>query len=579
MDASVLAKKPVSELKEIAEALQLKAYKSLRKAELIDLIVSGGAAANGEASSDADTDDSDSSSDFEDSRDPSDTSDSSETSESSQDSADSSEQSPDAAPMTSADRVRARRRAGGNPTPAPEPRPQPEPRNRGEATDRAESAASPRPPRARIREDVSTKPSGERSSARAGGDDRADSADGEDRGEGRSRNRSRNRSKRGRNGETINFDELEVRRGVLDLLPEGYGFLRTTGYLAGDRDVYVSQAFVRRNQLRRGDVVEGPIRYNKGNDKFPALARIDSIEGEAVEQDARPEPRPDFKDLTPLFPDERLTLGSPDGPVALRLLDLLVPIGKGQRGLLLSPPRAGKTTMLKAMAKAVARNHPDVELLVLLLDERPEEVTEFERSTECEVISSTFDRPSEDHAQIAELTIERAKRLVERGRDVVVLVDSLTRLGRAHSLIAPASGRTLAEGLDSAAINPPKRFFGAARKVEEGGSLTIVAVADLDSGSQLDEAILEEFIGTCNMQLRLDGDLARKRLFPAIDVLESHTKGDDRLLGDDERKAVAKLRRTLGRMEPDAALELLLDKLESTSTNEDFLAEVISDVR
>ncbi|MEX0831972.1 MAG: transcription termination factor Rho [Nitriliruptoraceae bacterium] len=410
--------------------------------------------------------------------------------------------------------------------------------------------------------------SGSHSGGGQGGDDQS----------GNRNKRDRRRKGRGGQGQgqghqqQENFDDAEVREGVLDLLPEGYGFLRVTGYLSGNRDVYVSQSFVRRFDLRRGDRVGGPIRRNKNNDKFPALARVDTVEGEEVSQEGAPAKRVEFKDLTPLFPDERLRLEvESNSPIAMRLVDMIAPIGKGQRGLLVSPPKAGKTTVLKQLAHAIEANNPEVHLMVLLVDERPEEVTDFERSTKGEVISSTFDRPAEDHTQVAELTIERAKRLVERGLDVVILLDSITRLGRAYNLAAPASGRILSGGIDSAALYPPKRFFGAARNIEGGGSLTIIASALIDTGSKMDEVIFEEFKGTGNMELRLDRRMEQKRIFPAIDIQASGTRREELLLDPDELSTIWKLRRLLSTMDSEAALQLLIDKLKATKSNSQFL--------
>jgi len=411
-----------------------------------------------------------------------------------------------------------------------------------------------------------------------GGRDRDDS-DGDH--DDRNRDRNRNRNKRNRNKQRTggqqapeDLSEAEVREGVLDLLPEGYGFLRCTGYLTGPKDVYVSQSFVRRHDLRRGDLVRGPIRQNRGNDKFPALARVDAIEGVALDDHQRTQ-RPDFRDLTPLFPDERLRLETPDrSPISMRIVDMMAPIGKGQRGLIVSPPKAGKTTVLKQLARAIETNNPETHLMVVLVDERPEEVTDFERSTGGEVISSTFDRPADDHTQVAELCIERAKRLVERGRDVVILLDSITRLGRAYNLAAPASGRILSGGIDSAALYPPKRFFGAARNIEDGGSLTIIATALIETGSKMDEVIFEEFKGTGNMELRLDRKMEQKRIFPAVDVQASGTRREELLLTKDELDAVWKLRRVLAQMDAGAALELLIDKLRATTNNAQFLAMI-----
>jgi transcription termination factor Rho len=364
--------------------------------------------------------------------------------------------------------------------------------------------------------------------------------------------------------------DLGVREGILDLLPEGYGFLRTGGYLAGNQDVYVSQSLVRRHDLRRGDRITGPARRNKPNDKFPALVRVDTFEGEPVPD--QPAQRPHFKDLTPLFPTERLRLELEEqSPIAMRLVDMMAPIGKGQRGLIVSPPKAGKTTVLKQLAHAIEKNNPETHLMVVLVDERPEEVTDFKRSTGGEVISSTFDRPAEDHTQVAELAVERAKRLVEQGRDVVILLDSITRLGRAYNLAAPASGRILSGGIDSAALYPPKRFFGAARNIEEGGSLTVIATALIETGSKMDEVIFEEFKGTGNMELRLDRRMEQKRIFPAIDIQASGTRREELLLGKEELETIWKLRRLLTSMESEAALQLLIDKLRATRSNDQFL--------
>jgi transcription termination factor Rho len=409
-----------------------------------------------------------------------------------------------------------------------------------------------------------------------GGDRQDQGGERDDHGDdSRGRNkRDRRRKPRGQGGQQQeNYEDAEVREGVLDLLPEGYGFLRVTGYLSGNKDVYVSQSFVRRFGLRRGDRVGGPIRRNKNNDKFPALARVDTLEGEPVDLDQlQRSRRVDFGDLTPLFPNERLKLEvEGKSPMAMRLVDMMAPIGKGQRGLLVSPPKAGKTTVLKQLAHAIEENNPEVHLMVVLVDERPEEVTDFERSTTGEVISSTFDRPADDHTQAAELCIERAKRLVERGRDVVILLDSITRLGRAYNLAAPASGRILSGGIDSAALYPPKRFFGAARNIEEGGSLTIIATALIETGSKMDEVIFEEFKGTGNMELRLDRRMEQKRIFPAIDIQASGTRREELLLSPDELSTIWKLRRLLATMDAEAGLQLLMDKLKATRSNAQFL--------
>jgi transcription termination factor Rho len=372
--------------------------------------------------------------------------------------------------------------------------------------------------------------------------------------------------------EQIPEGELEVREGYLDILPEGYGFLRVTGYLPGDRDVYVSAGQVRKFGLRKADLVAGPIRPARAQEKFPALIRIDTVNGMSSEDASR---RPRFEQLTPLFPDERLRL-EVDGKngVLTRIIDLIAPIGKGQRGLIVSPPKAGKTTVLKEIAQSITTNNPECHLMVVLVDERPEEVTDMQRSVKGEVIYSTFDRPAEEHTQVSDLAIERAKRLVETGTDVVILLDSITRLARAHNLATPASGRILSGGVDSTALYPPKRFFGAARNIEEGGSLTILATALVETGSKMDEVIFEEFKGTGNMEVRLDRKLADKRIYPALDIEASGTRKEELLFDRKELAQVWKLRRVLLALESGAALELLIDRLKNSKSNEEFLAEV-----
>jgi transcription termination factor Rho len=391
-------------------------------------------------------------------------------------------------------------------------------------------------------------------------------------------NRRRSRNRRGRSGtsgqQQWDDSDAEVREGILDILPEGYGFLRCTGYLPGEKDVYVSATQVRKFGLRRGDVLSGPIRPPRSQEKFPALIRIDHANGMAVDE-ARI--RPKFGDLTPLFPDQRLHLevdGQPNHVLA-RIVDLIAPIGKGQRGLIVSPPKAGKTTVLKEIANSITHNNPECQLIVVLVDERPEEVTDMQRSVKGDVIYSTFDRPAEEHTQVAELALERAKRLVEMGMDVVILLDSITRLARAYNLATPASGRILSGGVDSTALYPPKRFFGAARNIEEGGSLTILGTALVETGSRMDEVIFEEFKGTGNMELRLDRKLADKRVYPAIDIEASGTRKEELLFEPDELNQVWRLRRVLLALpEPAAGLELLIDRLKSTKSNAEFLADV-----
>ncbi len=371
--------------------------------------------------------------------------------------------------------------------------------------------------------------------------------------------------------------ELVEVQGLLDLRDDGYGFLRVKGFHPSPNDVYVSINQVRRFHLRKGDTIVGGYRPAASNEKYPALLRVDLVQGLDPEV-ARL--RPKFEDLTPLFPDEKLKLETAEGKSDLtpRIVDLLAPIGKGQRGLIVSPPKAGKTTIMKQIAQSIEENNPDVHLMVLLVDERPEEVTDMRRSVKGEVIASTFDRPADEHTHIAELCIERAKRLVEIGRDVVIILDGITRLARAYNLAAPATGRIMSGGVDSGALYPPKKFFGSARNIEEGGSLTILASALVETGSKMDEVIFEEFKGTGNMELRLDRRLAERRLFPAIDVNGSSTRHEELLFDRDVLPQVWKLRRVLNGLAAEgrdaAGLELLIDKLKSTRSNDEFLAEI-----
>ena len=365
----------------------------------------------------------------------------------------------------------------------------------------------------------------------------------------------------------------ETRVGFLDILPEGYGFLRCDGYKASDMDVYVPAGIVKKYRMRKGDSVEGPIRAPRAKEKYPALVEPTTVNGADPELLAR---RVEFDKLTPLFPDERLKLeidGEPEKIVG-RIVDLIAPIGKGQRGLIVSPPKAGKTTILKELANSITANNPEVHLMVVLVDERPEEVTDMQRSVDGEVVFSTFDRPPEEHTQVSKLAIERAKRLVEEGKDVVILLDSITRLARAHNLATPASGRILSGGVDSTALTPPKQFFGAARNIEGGGSLTILGTALVETGSKMDEVIFEEFKGTGNMELRLDRGLADKRVFPAIDVTPSGTREDQRLVSPKELESLWTLRRVLVGLEGGAATELLIDRMKTLKSNEAFLKDI-----
>ncbi len=403
---------------------------------------------------------------------------------------------------------------------------------------------------------------------------------GQDDREGRGRGRYRDRKRR---GGTNDIDEPEINdddvlipiAGILDVL-DNYAFVRTSGYLPGPSDVYVSLGQVKKYHLRRGDAVVGAIKQPPAGDaggrqKYNALVRIDSVNGLPV---ADAERRVEFSELTPLYPQERLRLETDSATLATRVIDLIAPIGKGQRGLIVAPPKSGKTVVLQAIANAITKNNPEAHLMVVLVDERPEEVTEMQRTVKGEVIASTFDRPAEDHTTVAELAIERAKRLVELGYDVVVLLDSITRLGRAFNQVTPPSGRILAGGLDAAALYPAKQFFGAARNIENGGSLTILATALVETGSKLDEAIFEEFTGTGNLELRLSRELADKRVFPAIDLLASSTRREEMLMGADEVDVTWALRRSLAGLGTEAALTSVVDKLRATASNVEYLVAV-----
>jgi len=417
--------------------------------------------------------------------------------------------------------------------------------------------------------------------------DRNDRSGGQDRDNSRNdRFRDRNDRRRGRN-QGPDVDDVEITEddvllpvaGILDVL-ENYAFIRTSGYLPGPNDVYVSLAQVKKYNLRKGDAVVGAIRAPRdGEDrsqqsarqKFNALVRVTSVNGKTPEE---LKDRVEFAKLVPLYPSERLRLETDPKKIGPRVIDLVAPIGKGQRGLIVSPPKAGKTLILQSIANAITTNNPEVHLMMVLVDERPEEVTDMQRTVKGEVIASTFDRPADDHTTVAELSIERAKRLVEMGMDVVVLLDSMTRLGRAYNLAAPASGRILSGGVDSAALYPPKRFFGAARNIENGGSLTILATALVETGSKMDEVIFEEFKGTGNMELRLSRQLADKRIFPAVDVNASGTRREENLLSPEEVKIMWKLRRVLSGLETQQSLELLTNKIRETQSNVEFLMQV-----
>jgi len=363
-------------------------------------------------------------------------------------------------------------------------------------------------------------------------------------------------------------DGLLFAKGILERLPDGYGFLRPTGYLPSGEDMYVSPSQIRRFDLRTGDCVAGQIRKPKDNEKYYALLRVESVNDMDPELSSE---RSHFEGLTPIYPKERLTLETKEADLSTRIIDLIAPLGKGQRGLILAPPKAGKTTLIKKIANSISQNYPEVYLIILLIDERPEEVTDISRSVKAEVVSSTFDELPENHVKVADMVLERAKRLVEHKRDVVILLDSLTRLSRANNLVVPPSGRTLSGGLDPLSLHKPKRFFGAARKVEEGGSLTILSTALIETGSRMDDVIFEEFKGTGNMELVLDRKLAERRLFPAIDVKRSGTRREDLLLSKEEIELMWHFRRITASMNSIEVTEMLIDAMDKTRTNTDLL--------
>ena len=370
---------------------------------------------------------------------------------------------------------------------------------------------------------------------------------------------------------TAKLDRGEKANGILEVLPDGYGFIRCANYLPGENDIYVSPSQIRRFNLKTGDILKGSIRIKTQGEKFSALLYVDSINGFPPSEGQR---RYNFEDMTPIFPNERLRMERPGGTVAMRIMDLLSPIGKGQRGMIVSPPKAGKTTLLKDVAKSIQKNNPDMHLIILLIDERPEEVTDIKeeiRGSNVEVIYSTFDELPDHHRRVSEMVVERARRLVEHKQDVTILLDSITRLARAYNLCVTPSGRTLSGGLDPAALHMPKRFFGAARNMREGGSLTILATALVDTGSKMDDVIYEEFKGTGNMELVLDRKLQEKRVFPAIDIQKSGTRREDLLLTPDEQEAVYNMRRALNSLKAEDAVEQILNMFSRTKNNEEFV--------
>ncbi len=370
-------------------------------------------------------------------------------------------------------------------------------------------------------------------------------------------------------------DGLSFSRGVLEVLPDGYGFLRSSdyNYLPSPDDIYVSPSQIKKFQLRTGDFVSGQVRPPKEGERFFALLRVEAVNGQDPEQIRE---RTLFDNLIPLYPDKRIDLESAPGEYSMRVLNLLSPIGKGQRGLIVSPPKSGKTILLQKIANSITRNHPEIKLIILLIDERPEEVTDMERSVKAEVISSTFDEPADRHVQVADMVIEKSKRLVEAGEDVVILLDSITRLARANNIVVPHSGRILSGGVDSNALHKPKRFFGAARNTEDGGSLTIIATALIDTGSRMDDVIFEEFKGTGNMEVVLNRDLSDRRIFPAIDVNRSGTRREELLMKEEELQKVWILRKILSDFTPVEAMEFLLDKMKGTKNNKEFLLSMNS---
>jgi transcription termination factor Rho len=547
-DRSVLEAKLLPELQQIAQTLGVEGVQKLRKAGLIDAIVdrAGGNGASPSASANGGTRSErvraarsaanvDGASPRETSTESSADSDGSAASESSEDATTS-----DTATTTA---VVERER---------------DDRNRGDRTDRG--------PR-------------ERNGGRDRADGRGDTRERDDRSGGRRRpsreERRRLREERRQREEQDRAEEMKTaptQSGILDVLPEGYGFMRTSGYLPGPDDIYVSVGQVRKHSLRKGDVIEGKVRRPRESEKYVALLTVEAVNGVDPERAAQ---RRLFDKLTPLFPDERFRLEHGPQAIPERIIDMIAPVGKGQRGMVVSPPKAGKTTILKQIANGIISSNPETHVMVLLVDERPEEVTDWQRTVEAaEVVYSTFDKPTDQHIQVTELVLERAKRLAEQGQDVAIILDSLTRLARAYNLAMPASGKILTGGIDASALYPPRRFFGAARNIEEGGSVTIIASALVETGSRMDDGIFEEFKGTGNMELRLDRSLSEKRLFPAINVDASGTRKEELLLPPEELALVIKLRRVLHALEPGAALELLIDKLRATKSNEQFLKEI-----
>jgi transcription termination factor Rho len=586
-DRSQLDGKDREQLSEIASALGVKAISRMRKADLVDAIVTATGADNGATSSANGTAATERPRRIRSTKPATDDLAALAAEQEALDASDSSAASDDMALI----RPRRRSDAGTNGATitehATEPAPEGTTRDADEpTTDRVtngsitesgtESPAQPQPQhrdQGQWRDDDNTP--GNRRRRRRRGRDRDGRTDGrpEGRTDGRPEARPEPRERADVRQDDYSGDLIDI-DGLLDLRDEGYGFLRVGGYLPGRNDAYVSASQVRRFGLRKGDHVQGATRPPASSEKYPALVRVDLVNGMSTDE-ARSRVR--FEDLTPLFPDSRLRLELPDQPgeITGRIIDLISPIGKGQRGLIVSPPKAGKTTIIKQIVYSIERNNPETHVMVLLVDERPEEVTDMRRHVlRADVIASTFDRPSDEHCHVAELAIERARRLVEMGRDVVIILDGITRLARAYNLAAPASGRIMSGGVDSSALYPPKKFFGSARNIEEGGSLTILATALIDTGSKMDEVIFEEFKGTGNMELRLDRRVADRRVYPAIDVDQSSTRHEELLFDRSDLQQAWKLRRVLHALEGAAGLELLIDKLRSTKSNKEFLNEI-----
>jgi len=541
MDRSVLEGKLIPELQQIAQSMGIEGAQKLRKAGLIDAIVSG-SGSDGAPAAPAPAEPVASPSD-------------------------------DGGTQASANgEVRTDRSDEERDDRSRQDRPRDQGPREDRPRDQRSQADRPQGDRPQVDRPQGDRPQGDRPQ---GDRPQGDRSQGDRRQRPSREDRRRTREERRIREEQERAEEIQnapVLTGLLDILPEGYGFLRTSGYLPGPEDIYVSLSQVRRFALRKGDTVAGKVRRPKDTEKYFALLDLESVNGLDVEA-ARA--RPNFDKLTPLFPDERFRLENGPLSVAERIIDMVAPIGKGQRGMVVSPPKAGKTTILKQIANGIINSSPDTHVIVLLVDERPEEVTDWQRTVEAaEVVYSTFDKPADQHIQVTELVLERARRLAEMGQDVAILLDSVTRLARAYNLAAPASGKILSGGVDSTALYPPKRFFGAARNLEEGGSLTIIASALVETGSRMDEVIFEEFKGTGNMELRLDRSLAEKRLFPAINVDASGTRKEELLMPPEELALVVKLRRVLHALEPGAALELLTDKIRATKSNEQFLKEI-----